>query len=137
MNQRVDSTVIAHGEIVIVTNLFNHENFTEKSQFFFAFCLPYLICVVVAYYAARVLYGLGRELSHAREMGSYRLGDLIGRGGMGEVWRAQHKMLARPAAIKLIRSANFSSDPGAWEQLSDRFEKEAQATAELQSPHTL
>ena len=36
-------------------------------------------------------------------MGSYVLGDLIGPGGMGEVWQATHRFLARPAAIKLIK----------------------------------
>ena len=36
-------------------------------------------------------------------MGSYVLTDLIGRGGMGEVWQATHRFLARPAAIKLIK----------------------------------
>ena len=42
-------------------------------------------------------------MQRARELGSYRLVELIGRGGMGEVWRATHRMLARPAAIKLIK----------------------------------
>ena len=42
-------------------------------------------------------------MTRAREMGSYRLVERLGKGGMGEVWRAKHRMLARPAAIKLIR----------------------------------
>jgi hypothetical protein len=106
-------------------------------QFLFAFCLPYLICAGVAYYSARILYGLGRELRRAQEMGSYHLLDLLGRGGMGEVWRARHKLLARPAAIKLISRTKLAGDPGMWENLTERFEKEAQATAALQSPHTV
>ena len=59
--------------------------------------------VVIAYIGARMVYGLGREVAAARELGSYRLEERLGEGGMGEVWRARHRMLARPAAIKLIR----------------------------------
>jgi serine/threonine-protein kinase len=57
---------------------------------------------------------------------------------MGEVWRAKHRMLARPAAIKLIRPAAVGSGPP---EVSDdarrRFEREAQAIARLRSPHTV
>jgi serine/threonine-protein kinase len=52
---------------------------------------------------------------------------------MGEVWRARHRMLARPAAIKLIRPAGL----GISEQMQSRFEHEAQAIARLRSPHTV
>jgi serine/threonine-protein kinase len=57
---------------------------------------------------------------------------------MGEVWRARHKMLARPAAIKLIRAEALGLQKGPLaERLLRRFEREAQATAALHSPHTI
>ncbi len=55
---------------------------------------------------------------------------------MGEVWRAQHRLLARPAAIKLIRGAG-AGNVGASDEAVRRFEQEAQVTARLSSPHTV
>jgi serine/threonine-protein kinase len=101
------------------------------------FVLPYVACIVMSYIAARIIYRLGADISRAQAMGSYYLQELIGRGGMGEVWRAEHKMLARPAAIKLIRSDFIGSEPGAVQRALTRFEREAQVTASLQSPHTV
>jgi len=106
-------------------------------QFLFVFVLPYAIAVAASYIAARIIYGLGKDILHAQEMGSYHLLELIGRGGMGEVWRASHNMLARPAAIKLIRSDTQDMEPGGLDTALARFEQEAQATASLQSPHTV
>ena len=71
-------------------------------------------------------------------MGSYRLGELLGRGGMGEVYRATHRMLARPAAIKLIRPEVLASSDDALAQTAvARFRREAEAAAKLRSPHTV
>jgi serine/threonine-protein kinase len=99
---------------------------------------PTVVAVVTAVIASRINYSLGRKLHEAREMGSYRLLELLGRGGMGEVWRAEHKMLARPAAIKLIRADALKSDSATSDQEAvRRFEREAQATALLQSEHTI
>jgi hypothetical protein len=95
-------------------------------------------CVALAYMGARVVYGLGRQLARARELGSYRLVGKLGEGGMGEVWRAEHRMLARPAAIKLIRDTRGrAGGPGSSDEARRRFEREAQAIASLRSPHTV
>lgn len=57
---------------------------------------------------------------------------------MGEVWRAQHRLLARPAAIKLIRPGREDpDDPAARGIAIARFRREAQAAASLRSPHTI
>jgi serine/threonine-protein kinase len=104
-------------------------------QFFFVFVFPYLLVVAMAYVGARVLFALGNEVRKARELGSYRLLERIGHGGMGEVWRARHRLLARPAAIKLIRPPAGRSITGS--EAVRRFEREAQAIASLRSPHTV
>jgi eukaryotic-like serine/threonine-protein kinase len=82
---------------------------------------------------SRVIYGLRQQVAEANELGQYVLEEKIGGGGMGEVWRARHRLLIRPAAIKLIRP-QISGDP---ELLLRRFEREARATAALKSPHTV
>jgi len=97
----------------------------------------YLI-VAVATVVSYVVVGLGREVAKAREMGSYQLGDLLGRGGMGEVYKATHRMLARPAAIKLIRPEMMGAGgSSAGQPALTRFRREAMSAASLQSPHTV
>jgi eukaryotic-like serine/threonine-protein kinase len=98
------------------------------------FVLPYLVVAGMSYLAARIVHRLGVEVRRAYELGSYRLDALLGRGGMGEVWRASHRTLARPAAIKLFHPESLGSDPGL---AAARFEREAQAIASLESPHTV
>jgi serine/threonine protein kinase len=62
----------------------------------------------------------------------------LGIGGMGEVWSARHHLLARPAAIKLIRPAILATHgPDEAKRLLRLFEREAQTTARLMSPHTI
>jgi serine/threonine-protein kinase len=99
---------------------------------------PDYVLIGVAVVIARVVTMLGQEVSKAREMGSYQLGDLLKRGGMGEVYRATHTMLARPAAIKLIRPEMLGGDNGDDAQIAvKRFYREAEAAANLRSPHTV
>jgi eukaryotic-like serine/threonine-protein kinase len=86
---------------------------------------------------SRVIYGLRQEVAEANELGQYILEEPIGGGGMGEVWRARHRLLIRPAAIKLIRPQALGAQAGDSELLMRRFEREARATAALKSPHTV
>jgi hypothetical protein len=99
--------------------------------------VPDLFAVVFAYFVSLVVHGLGRRIERAERMGSYRLVSLLGQGAMGEVWRAEHSTLARPAAIKLVRPEAFGAGFDTPASLAARFEREAQATAMLCSPHTI
>jgi serine/threonine-protein kinase len=84
------------------------------------------------------VYRLTLDLSRAQRLGSYQLVEPIGSGGMGEVWKARHQLLARPAAIKLIRPERLGGQgASAPRDVLRRFEREANATATLRSPHTI
>ena len=99
---------------------------------------PNYSCAIVATLSSRALHKLGRDIRRAREMGRYQLVELLGHGGMGEVWRAEHRMLARSAAIKLVRPEVLGASGAAETKLIlQRFEREARATAALSSPHTI
>ena len=91
----------------------------------------------IAYVAARRWYGTACEASTAQELGSYRLVSRIGEGGMGEVWKATHLMLARAAAIKLVKPSAVSASARQADMFAKRFKREANAIAGLQSPHTV
>jgi len=75
-----------------------------------------------------------RARKEARELGSYRLVEKLGAGGMGEVWRAEHRLLARQAAIKLIRQEEGAT---VGKVAQERFRREAQSLASLRSRNTI
>ncbi len=99
--------------------------------------LPAYLCAALAVVPVHIIRKLGRQVSKARELGSYRLGESIGTGGMGDVYRAEHRLLARPAAIKLIRPALLSTSRREATVILERFRREAEAAALLRSPHTI
>jgi serine/threonine protein kinase len=72
----------------------------------------------------------------AKQLGSYRLVEKLGTGGMGEVWRAEHQLLARKAAIKLVRQ-DVLRDRQHAPLIQERFRREAQTLASMRSRHTI
>ncbi len=109
----------------------------ERNPWHFEVLIFPVLAAGLAYFASRIIWGLNVEVTRARRLGSYQLETCLGRGGMGEVWRASHQMLARPAAVKLIHSEALTSDIARAQATLSRFEHEAQATASLRSPHTI
>jgi DNA-binding NtrC family response regulator len=75
-------------------------------------------------------------LDNGLRVGSYSLIERLGSGGMGEVWLARHQLLARPAAVKIVREAALGGG-GDDHIRRQRFAREAQVTSELHSPHTV
>jgi serine/threonine-protein kinase len=99
---------------------------------------PTLFAVILAFFLSRQIFRMGKDIQEAKSMGSYRLVEKLGTGGMGEVWLARHQMLARPAAIKII-SRRFLSDGSldSGDTVLKRFQREAKATAMLESEHII
>jgi serine/threonine-protein kinase len=99
----------------------------------FSFDLMSLIILAVGSSSgAHLISRLRREVAEARQLGQYRLRRRIGVGGMGEVYLAEHRLLKRPCAVKLIRQ-DLVTDPTALA----RFEREVRLTAMLSHPNTV
>lgn len=88
--------------------------------------LSSVLTAVAAVVGVQTIGTLRREAFVAKQLGQYRLKQLLGSGGMGEVYLAEHEMMKRPCAIKVIRPEK-AGDP----QVLARFEREVRATAKL------
>ncbi len=86
----------------------------------------------ISSFGAHTLSRLRLQVVEARQFGQYRLGKLIGAGGMGEVYLAEHQLLKRACAVKLIRPAVVLR-AGTLE----RFEREVRINATLSHPNTV
>lgn len=91
----------------------------------------WVIAVLVCSLISGIVYGLRREIREMKRLGPYTLEEKIGEGGMGVVFKANHALLRRSTAIKLI-----SVDKAGATSLR-RFEQEVRLTARLSHPNTV
>jgi eukaryotic-like serine/threonine-protein kinase len=106
---------------------------TSQSSFTIADDAVYLfVGAGVAVFASAVVNSLRSELHEARKFGQYRLIRQLGSGGMGEVYLAEHALLKRPCALKLIKP-----EAGASPLALARFEREVQSSARLAHHNTI
>jgi serine/threonine-protein kinase len=88
--------------------------------------------VAMAIFGSHKINALRQEALEARKLGPYQLKRRLGAGGMGEVYLAEHVLLRRPCAVKLIRPER-AGDP----DVLRRFLREVQVTATLTHPNTV
>jgi len=92
------------------------------------------IGMALAICGAYLSNGLRAQLHQARKLGQYQLVRKLGEGGMGEVHLAEHQLLKRPCALKLMKcGAGSGADPVALA----RFEREVRSAARLRHPNTI
>lgn len=92
-----------------------------------------LLALVIGYslYSSLRLVGLNRKVGEAAQLGQYTLLRKVGEGGIGEVYLANHAMLKRPTAIKILKPNIISSE------VVERFEREVQLASRLTHPNTI
>jgi serine/threonine-protein kinase len=115
-----------HPDLAPIVKLLNAAEERGSNLLFLA------ISTTLAIYCAYLINGLRTELHEARKFGQYRLVKKLGEGGMGEVHLAEHALLKRPCALKLIKA-----EAGANPVALARFELEVQSAARLAHPNTI
>jgi serine/threonine protein kinase len=135
-----------HVAVLVAERSFLSALATHRRQSLLVAAAALVVAVAAAWVFARHIVRARRAVAVARaradeasreamELGSYKLVDCLGKGGMGEVWRAEHRLLAREAAIKLINADLVAANDR--EQIQERFRREAQTIASLRSRNTV
>jgi len=91
-----------------------------------------LLLGATSVFVTRTLYGLRKTAFRAQRLGNYVLHKEIGEGGMGKVFVAEHALMCRPSAVKVLK-ASSGVDPTALA----RFEREVRLSASLSHPNTI
>lgn len=112
--------------ITAMTDVDARNLFTSEPHVIVEMLLMLVLAAVGATWGVHSINSLRAQFYEARQLGQYRLKRLIGSGGMGDVYLAEHQLMKRPCAIKVIRPEK-AGDP----KVLARFEREVQATAKL------
>jgi hypothetical protein len=91
----------------------------------------------VTAWASHGIWMLRQGLVESRSVGRYRLIRRLGRGGMGEVWRAHDRATRRDVALKILAHRIEGTDPRASREAVERFEREIETTARLDHPNVV
>ena len=83
-------------------------------------------------FVSRTLYSLTKTVHRAKRLGKYLIHEEIGRGGMGTVYFAQHSLMCRPTAVKVMQP-----DTDSGHTALARFEREVRLSATLTHPNTI
>jgi len=121
--------LMAAAPVVLTNFLWSHScemTVADNTTLAVQVTLSMIISAVVAVIGVHTINTLRSEAFRAKQLGQYRLREKIGSGGMGEVFLAEHLLMKRPCAIKLIRPEK-TSDP----KVLARFEREVRTTAKL------
>jgi len=117
---------LAHPELYeVAIRAANLEKISENGLFL-------LLGALTAIFGTHIINTLRTEAYEARLLNQYRLGRKLGGGGMGDVYLAEHQLLKRPCAIKLIRHELVGN-----QRVFARFEREVRATALLSHRNTI
>jgi len=117
---------MAHPELYeVAVRSANLERISENGLFL-------VLGAFTAIFGTHIISTLRTEAYEARQLNQYRLGRKLGGGGMGDVYLAEHQLLKRPCAIKLIRR-DLVGNP----RVFARFEREVRASARLSHPNTI
>ena len=120
-------STIDYDEAYASHNLFKQINAVVMSFALIGSCIGLLY----TWYLSRTQLRAIKAERQLKKLGQYSLEEKIGEGGMGEVYRATHRMLRRPTAVKLLPAEKSSP------QTIERFEREVQLTSQLTHPNTI
>jgi serine/threonine-protein kinase len=131
------ATVVVSAAVLPVALIVACSQFDRATGPYVLSALPEMVvlmgtAVAIAVFGSHKIRELHRKAHEAERLGQYRLKEVLGFGGMGTVYLAEHVLLRRPCAVKVIR-ADQAGDP----RTLVRFEREVQATAALTHWNTI